>query len=183
MAAIDDPIRFQHEEAHVELDPGEGGVSDDLSLLTQSSMRCYRSCPRKFYYRYVMRQRPRRKASTLSTGSSIHEALEVYRKTGGDFEAARRALKTEDPFVRAKEDAMVTGYAARWGTPAGIVKVEHQFRLKLINPDTGAASKTFSLGGKVDAIVAVEAVSELMNPADVGTGAKCENEVMKGDTA
>jgi PD-(D/E)XK nuclease superfamily len=165
MADIHDPLLFQYEPAHVELDPGEGGLSDDLSLLTQSSMRCYRSCPRKFQLRYMMRMRPLKKAATLSTGSSIHAALEAYRKTGGDLEAAKKALLTEDLFVRAKETAMIIGYAARWGKPVGIVEVEHQFRIPLVNPETGAASRTFSLGGKVDAIVAVEAVGELMNPA------------------
>ena len=164
MADINDPILFQHEPAHVELDPGEGGLSDDLSLLTQSSMRCYRSCPKKFYYRYVLRQRPLKKAETLSTGSSIHAALEVYRKTGGDLDAALAALLTTDEFVRAKERAMVVGYAARWGKPTGIVEVEHQFKIQLVNPETGAASRTYALGGKVDAIVAVEAVGELMTP-------------------
>jgi hypothetical protein len=175
MAAIDDPLLFQHEPEHVELDEGEGNLSDDLSLLTQSSMRCYRSCQRKFYYRYVLRQRPLKKAETLSTGDSIHKALEMYRKTSGDLDAAKRALKTEDPFVRAKEEAMVVGYAARWGAPAGIVAVESQFRVPLINPETGAASRTFALGGRVDAIVAVEAVGELMNPTLQVPGAGEEN--------
>ena len=60
---------------------------------------------------------------------------------------------------------MLVGYAARWGKPTGVIAVEKQFRMQLINPETGAASRTFMLGGKVDAIVAVESVSELMNPA------------------
>lgn len=162
MAAIDDPLLFKHEPAHVELDPGEGGLSDDLSLLTQSSMRAYRSCQQKFEYRYIMRQRPLKKAETLSTGNSVHSALEVFRKTGGDLDAARRALTSEDLFVRAKEDAMVVGYAARWGAPVGFIAIEHQFRIPLVNPETGAASRTFSLGGKVDAIVDAERVDELM---------------------
>lgn len=161
MAAIDDPVLFQHEAAHVELD----NLSDDLSLLTQSSMRSYRSCPRKFYYRYVLRQRPLKKTETLSTGTSIHEALDVFRQTGGDLEAAKKALVTEDLFVRAKEAAMLTGYAARWSKPTGVVAIEHQFDIPLINPETGAASRTYKLGGKVDAIVAAESAQELLNPA------------------
>src|SRR6202161_4513363 len=106
MASIDDPVLFKHEEAHVELDKGEGDLSDDLSLLTQSSMRSYRSCQRKFYYRYVLRRRPLKKSDTLATGTSIHEALDVFRRTGGDLESAILALVTEDLFVRAKERAM-----------------------------------------------------------------------------
>jgi hypothetical protein len=162
IATIDDPILFKNEPAHVELDPGEGNLSDDLSLLTQSSMRCYRSCQRKFYYRYILRQRPLAKPETLSTGTSIHNALEVYRKTVGDMEAAKKTLVTDDLFVRAKEEAMLVGYAARWGAPVGFIEIEHQFRIALVNPETGAASRTFSLGGKVDAIVDAERVDEYM---------------------
>jgi hypothetical protein len=165
LADINDPVLFKREEAHVELDKGEGNLSDDLSLLTQSSVRCFRKCQRRFHLRYNLRMRPLKKAETLSTGSSVHDGLEAFRKTGGDIDAAKKALKTEDPYVRAMEEAMIVGYAARWGAPTGIVEVEYPFRIPLTNPDTGAASRTFSLGGKVDAIVAVEAVGELMNPA------------------
>jgi hypothetical protein len=164
MATIDDPVLFKHEEAHVELAEDGAMLADDLSLLTQSAMRSYRSCPRKFQYRYVLRQRPLKKADTLSTGTSIHEALDVFRRTGGDLDAAKRALVTEDLYVRAKEEAMLLGYAARWGKPTGIVAVEKQFRIPLINPETGAASRTFSLGGKVDVIVEAENASDLVNP-------------------
>lgn len=164
---IDDPLFFRFEEdIHEEL--AEEGVAttltDDASLLTQSAMRAYRSCPRKFQLRYVQRMRPIKKAETLTTGHSVHAALDVFRKTGGDLDAAKKALETEDLFVRAKEEAMLMGYAARWGTPTGIIAVEQTFRIPLVNPETGAASRTFSLGGRVDAIVETEAVGELINP-------------------
>lgn len=148
MASIDDPVLFRHEASHVELD----GLHD-LSLLTQSSMRCYRSCPRKFLYRYVMGQRTLKTPETLSTGKSVHAALDVYRQRGGDLEAAKAALTTEDAFTRAKEEAMLMGYAARWGAPQGVISVEEQFRIPLVNPETGASSRTFELGGRVDAIL------------------------------
>ena len=147
MADINDPVLFRYEPSHVELD----GLHD-LSLLTQSSMRCYRSCPRKFLYRYVMGRRTLKTPETLSTGKSIHAALDVFRNLK-DLESAKQALVTEDPFVRAKEEAMLMGYAARWGTPEGVISVEETFRIPLINPETGAASRTFELGGRVDAIL------------------------------
>lgn len=159
IADINDPLFFKQEAANVELDG-----ADDLSLLSQSAMRCYRSCQRKYYFRYVIRQRPLKKATTLSTGSSIHAALDVFRRTGGDFDAALKALMTEDLYVRAMEGAMLAGYVARWGKPTGIVAVEQMFKIPLINPETGAASRTFTLGGQVDAIVSAEAAQDLMNP-------------------
>jgi len=167
ITSLQDPLFFRFEEdIHEEL--AEEGVAttltDDASLLTQSAMRAYRSCPRKFQLRYVLRMRPVKKAETLSTGHSVHAALDVYRRTG-DLDAARQALETEDPFIRAKENAMIIGYAARWGKPTGIIAIEQTFRIPLINPETGAASRTFSLDGRVDAIVETEAAGDLINPA------------------
>jgi len=164
---LNDPLFFRFEEdIHEEL--AEEGVAttltDDASLLTQSAMRAYRSCPRKFQLRYVLRMRPLKKSEAQSTGHSVHAALDVYRRTGGDLPAALAALETEDPYVRAKEEAMLIGYATRWGKPTGVIAIEKTFRINLVNPETGAASRTFSLGGRVDAIVQAESVTELINP-------------------
>lgn len=58
---------------------------------------------------------------------------------------------------------MIIGYVARWGAPRGIVSVEQQFEIDLINPETGAASRTFRMAGKFDAIAACEEW-ELLDP-------------------
>ena len=167
ITALNDPLFFRFEEdVHEEL-AEEGALTkltDDDSLLTQSAMRAYRSCPRKFQLRYVLRMRPIKKAETLGTGHSVHAALDVLRRTGGDLQASLAALETEDPYVRAKEAAMVTGYLVRWGKPSGIIAIEKTFRVPLVNPETGAASRTFSLGGRVDAIVETETAAQLINP-------------------
>jgi hypothetical protein len=159
IADINNDLLFKSEAANVEIDG-----SDDLSLLSQSGMRCYRKCPRKYQLRYVLRRRPNKKADTLSTGSSIHKALQVFRETGGDLQRALSALLTEDLYVRAKEAAMVTGYAVRWGAPTGFIAIEKSFHLPLVNPETGGISRTWSLGGQMDAIVRADAVKDLMNP-------------------
>ena len=164
MMDLKDPLFFRFEEdIHEEL--AEEGVAttltDDASLLTQSAMRAYRSCPRKFQNRYVLRMRPIKKHETLSTGHSVHAALDVFRRTGGDIDAAKKSLETTDLFIRAKEEAMILGYAARWGKPTGVIAIEQTFRIPLVNPETGASSRTFSLGGRVDAIVEAESVADL----------------------
>jgi hypothetical protein len=174
LASIDDDLLFRTDkDLHAELVEEGGNVSADLDLLTQSSMRKYRLCPRKFYFYYELRRRSLKKADTLSTGTSIHAALDVYRRTGGDLEAAKAALLTgskpeaplEELYTRAKELAMLVGYAARWGKPTGLIAVEQTFRIPLVNPETGAASRTYSLGGRVDAIVETDAVGMLLSAA------------------
>jgi len=177
---INDTLLFRYEEdVHPELveevSPGGRDLSQDTELLTQSALRCYRRCPRKYQLRLVLRMRPIKKSENLTTGNSIHGALDVYRRTNGNLEAAKAALTTgagpdarpEDAYTRAKEEAMITGYAARWGTPTGVLAIEQTFRIPLVNPGTGASSRTFSLGGRVDAIVEAGSVADLINPATI----------------
>jgi hypothetical protein len=128
-----------------------------LELLTQSSLRTFRSCHRKYFYRYEQQIRPlKAKAEPLRQGTSIHRGVEVLTKTG-DFQLALDALDKEDPYANAKERAMLTGYLARWGTPTGVIAVEKEWTMDLVNPETGAKSKTFRLGGRVDRLVEVGA--------------------------
>jgi hypothetical protein len=65
---------------------------------------------------------------------------------------------------------MLTGYFCFWGPPQGIVSVEKQFEIDLINPATGAASKTYSLAGKWDA--ACLAKQEYLHPVSMETFAE-----------
>lgn len=60
---------------------------------------------------------------------------------------------TTDPFELARAEEMLIGYSARWyEEPLEWLSVEAEFDAPLVNPDTGAASRTFMLGGKLDAI-------------------------------
>jgi hypothetical protein len=59
-----------------------------------------------------------------------------------------------DPFDLARAEAMLRGYDARWGAEQyEVLAVEAEFRAPLVNPETGAASRTWQRGGKIDAIV------------------------------
>lgn len=147
--SIEDPILFREQEhEHTELGPrGEG-------LLTQSSIRCYRSCPRRYYYRYVLRKRSLAdEVSPLRIGTLVHLALETWWRTGGDLSASLAALDaSQDPYERAKMRAMIIGYHARWDKPPPCEHVELFIKMPLINPDTGAPSRTFELGMKLDVL-------------------------------
>lgn len=60
---------------------------------------------------------------------------------------------TVDPFEFARAEEMLTGYSARWfEEPLDWLEVEVEADAPLVNPETGAASRTFLLGGKIDAI-------------------------------
>ena len=61
-----------------------------------------------------------------------------------------------DPFDMVRAEVMLAGYDARWGSEAEryeVLGVECEFRSPLVNPDTGAPSRTFHLGGKLDLLL------------------------------
>lgn len=68
-----------------------------------------------------------------------------------------------EPYEGAKAEAMLRGYDARWGGEAlTVLAVEAEFRAPVVNPATGAASRTWGLGGKIDAIVREEATGRVL---------------------
>jgi hypothetical protein len=147
---IDDPLLFRHEEKDNE--ELEDVFEDDRVVITQSSIRTFRACQRRYQHRYIHRARPLVKIGALRTGSSVHRGVEELRK-GADLEQACAKLDREDPYDYERERAMIVGYVARWGDPArGIIAVEKQYEIDLINPNTGATSRTFRLAGKMDAL-------------------------------
>lgn len=152
---IQDDTRFRTAETpHEELP----GIVHRLPLLSNSAMSAYRACPRKYLYSYVQRRRPIVTPHALTFGTLIHAGLEVW-WSSVDLSATLAAVQgAPDPFevVRAKE--LLRGYHARWSEePIRVLAVEKPFVAPLINPETGAASRTFELAGKCDAIAEVEA--------------------------
>lgn len=148
MRSINDPLWFYKEtKEHEELEL----LDDERLRITQSSLRVFRLCPRKYYNRYVLGMRPLAKPESLRMGSSVHRGIEALRK-GGGLDAALAALDQTERYSLARERAMLKGYVARWGFPRGITAVEKQFEIELVNPATNMPSRTFRLAGKFDAI-------------------------------
>ena len=150
----DDPMMYKREErAHEELDSDAPRDEKALVLLTQSSIRSYRSCPRRYYYRYEQHLRPLvQDDEKLRRGSSVHRALEAWSKTGGNLDAALAKLDRINEYDYQRERVMVLGYHAMWDKPVKTIFVEQEFRSTLVNPETQAASRTFELGGRLDAL-------------------------------
>jgi hypothetical protein len=137
---------------------GLGEPRDDgkthLPVLSASAMNTWRACPRKYYYAYELRRRRvGEESKPLWFGKVIHAAVERYHRQG--LEAALMACAdAKDPHEAAHARALIRGYDARWfNAPLRIVATERPFTRPLINPDTGGVSKTFQLGGIIDAVV------------------------------
>ncbi len=116
---------------------------------------------------YAQRYRPVTDAETLRFGTLWHRALEAYWRQSSSvrnrlsaalevlYKAAESPDSETDPFQLATARALLLGYDARWTDEQDkleVLAVEIEFTAPLINPETGHASKTFMLGGKVDAI-------------------------------
>jgi hypothetical protein len=135
--------------------------ANTLSLLTTSRLKAARACQRYHHLRYELGYRAVVEEDVLRFGTLVHKGLEAWwlaKKDGPAeraLELAIAAVQDEaDPFDRVRAEVVLTGYDARWSAePYEVVGVEIEFATELRNPQTGAASRTWRLGGKIDAIV------------------------------
>lgn len=131
---------------------------------TYSMWSLFRNCRKACEYRYELGLTPREKDPSLSFGSLIHDALQTWHGTR-DLTAVLElidracATRTSDEGVRRDwhlARAMMTGYAARYPTEDfTVVALEKTFEGPIVNPATGATSRSFVLAGKVDGIVQI----------------------------
>lgn len=136
-------------------------------LLTHSRLKDARACLRLHHFKYDLGYRPVVEADATRFGSLIHRGLEAWWRFGqldgrfGDniaLESALVAARTPiddvalDPFDLARAEELLRGYHARWRMDYEVLDVEKRFQGELVNPSTGATSRTWLLGGKIDAI-------------------------------
>ncbi len=143
-----------------------------LRIVTNSELREARACMRRHRIKYILKRRVRGNAEPLTFGTLTHAGHEAYmlarsqsRDPSDWFTAAVEAVRavadkarqTDDPisdYMLATVEELLRGYVARWiDDGLRTVAVERTFDVPLINPETGAASRTFRIGGKFDAIV------------------------------
>jgi hypothetical protein len=144
-----------------------------LRIVTNSELREARACMRRHRIKYILRRRVRQNAEPLTFGTLTHTGHEAYmiaRQQSDNpsdwFTAAidavrEAAAKSEDisDYMLATVEELLRGYVARWADDGlRTVAVERSFDVPLVNPETGAASRTFRIGGKFDAIVEVGGV-------------------------
>lgn len=133
-----------------------------LPVLTHSEKKCFRACRRKHFFTYRLLKRPVRSSDPLRFGSGFHRGLEVWWRgakegIGGDDRLSLALSEIREVFAndveRAKAQALMVGYHVRWiDEVIEVVAVEIEFTTPVVNPDTGAESRTFVSGGKIDAI-------------------------------
>ncbi len=136
----------------------------ELEPWTHSSMSAFMNCPRRGHYRYDLELVPRVEHKARPIGSAFHrgmetgsvdEALVLFDRLMPSPNDQTGADRLEND--RAVVEGMVRGGLANWNRNSGGQR-EVQFRVPIVNPDTGKPSRSFVLAGKIDAIVDVNGV-------------------------
>ena len=128
-----------------------------LPMLTSSSSKLFRACPRAYRHRYVDGVVSTSRSQALTFGSTFHLGLESWwlAADGERLAAALAAMPADlDPVDQVRVEELLRLYDARWSAePYDVIAVEAEYRAPLVNPDTEAPSRTFQRAGKIDALV------------------------------
>ncbi len=134
------------------------------AISTYSMWSLFRNCRKAFEWRYLHELVPLERDRNLALGTVIHQCLEVWHSTGNldavldavDRAYPNRAVDTDQKRDWHLATAMLTGYASRYTDEEfEVVALEKTFEGKIINPATGASSRSFTLAGKVDGVVRI----------------------------
>lgn len=137
------------------------------NTLTSTRLAALRKCPRLHYYRFELGLARIRVATPLRFGRAFHKGLELRHGLFGqdtqtllsavlvDYEAVPTwADPTDWAVERETLQGLLLGYFWRYGNDnVEPIAVEQTFEIPLVNPDSGAPSRTFTLAGRFDGIV------------------------------
>jgi len=134
---------------------------DTLRVLSHTQMTTFMRCPREHHFRYGLRRAPKDDAEALRFGRLWSLFLECH-YTGRDWLPVVTPVAI-DEFELAKVTALAFGYETRWADePLETVAVELEFHTPIVNPETGRASQTFQLGGRLDRVARDRTTGEVI---------------------
>jgi hypothetical protein len=134
-------------------------------VTTYSMWNQFRNCRKAAELRYLQHLVPLERDRHLHFGSLVHECLELWHGQRDlarvldliDRRCAARAQDEDQKRDWHLATAMMRAYAERYAQDDfEVVALEHVFEGPIVNPATGAASRSFRLAGKVDGIVRID---------------------------
>jgi len=145
-----------------------------MELYTTSRATCWRRCQQEHQYGYEDGIRPRTVPRALGMGRISHDGVEHWRHAVMEQRPADECLalamaaillsvtsqgdETEvDDYDLVKCEELMRGYHFMWhendSTSLEYIFVEKEFKTPMVNPLTDGVSRTWELGGKIDAAV------------------------------
>ncbi len=134
----------------------------ELTTTTYSMWRLFRNCRMACKWRYIDELVPLTRNPNLYFGSVIHECLELWHGQRDlakviehiDRTYANRAQNADQQADWHLATAMMKAYSGHYTVEDfEVITLEKTFKGPIVNPATGAASRSFMLAGKVDGIV------------------------------
>ena len=126
---------------------------EKMRLLTNSMRSKFAQCHRAYKLAYVDMKRPVVTSDALSFGTAFHALLERYWKRE---EITEDMFALDDPFKAVTLRKLFDGYCLKYLnddiSKYDSLGAEIGFEAPLMNPETGAVSRTWTLAGKIDAI-------------------------------
>ena len=156
-----------------------------LPVITVSEQKTFHRCQREHLYAYRLGVRPLPVLDPLRVSALVHAGVRAWWVAAGKnlpreewLRAAHARIATfqEDPFDHVRAEELLTGYDARWSDPSiNLLGVQVTFDMPLLNPATGAASRTYRAGGTISALIrtvdgAVYVVEHRTSSEDVSPG-------------
>ena len=139
-------------------------MSSASMVSTYSMWSLFRNCRKAVEWRHIEHLTPLERDHNLHFGSLIHQCLEVWHRDRDlaqvldliDRLCPNRAQDEDQKRDWHNATAMMKGYAARYPAEEfDIVALEKTFEGPIVNPATGASSRSFVLAGRIDGIVRV----------------------------
>lgn len=134
-------------------------------ITTYSMWRMFRDCRMACKLRYFDHLSPIERDSNLAFGAVIHDCLELHHG-GKGLSAVMSHIDSAYPhrWHDAKQKsswhmagAMMVKYSEYYrAEPFEVIVLEKTFEGQIINPATGATSRSFTLAGKVDGIIKMD---------------------------
>lgn len=129
-----------------------------MKTISHSGLRLWRNCRRQYKHAYIDLRRPLSFDEKLAFGKVWDLALEDWH--GGTsaedrmLRGAKHLVELKDAFLRAKAEAMLVGYSARWANePIEIVATQVEFVVPILNPETGEAHPQYRYMGILDGVI------------------------------
>jgi hypothetical protein len=139
-------------------------MSAKPTISTYSMWSLFRNCRKAVEWRYLQQLVPVQRNRNLHFGSIIHECLQCWHERRDLAEVAARLDLLCANRIRDENQlrdwhlatAIMRAYAARHAAEEfEVTALEQTFEGPIVNPATGAASRSFLLAGKVDGIVRI----------------------------